>query len=429
MNTASSLIKKFDKEQFAAFDLMPLAIGVLYILTDENGDPVDFVTVYRNKALEQLQPFIAVAPIGEPFYEHHPSFDRKWLYAYWNTAEKGIVQNLSANYPDFALHVNITCYSPAPGLCVCIYNDARETDQLQRTINSFQFRLKIILQNSVDYLFDFDCETASITDNSGALGRKRRLPKIKNIPDGLIELGLAKEECRQDILDMLTKIKEGFSFSSCVLEFRPKKTDAFQWYRFSLHPFYENDTEKPLVIGYLKNIHTEISKRRLEFFAHFDELTQIHNLRAGKQLIENILSSPDIHNTPTENTMFLLDIDNFKNINDVYGHYMGDVVLKKFARVLQTVFRKTDIVYRMGGDEFIVFTPCAGGNLFVERICNDILRLTSGIPDISFPVSVSIGVATSSDIHATYDDYYQHADKALYVVKNTHKGGHEVVYF
>ena len=89
------------------------------------------------------------------------------------------------------------------------------------------------------------------------------------------------------------------------------------------------------------------SIERLNFKASHDELTGAYN-RAGFDLL---LSSLDLNST----YMMMLDVDDFKNINDTYGHETGDKVLKKLVQVLKSNFRFDDYVCRLGGDEFVVF--------------------------------------------------------------------------
>ncbi len=291
-----------------------------------------------------------------------------------------------------------------------------------------QKKLYAILQHSVDYLFNFDLSTNTMRDDSAILGHEDSLPTVSNIPEGLVRSGLLKASGQKSMQKMIDNVKRGVSFVSCHVEFRRNTAEEFKWYSFSLYSYKESKDGDSIIAGFIKSIHTEIMQRKnLELLAEYDELTQIHNRRSGKQLVEEILALP--RSGEEDHTMFIFDLDNFKNINDVYGHYTGDTVLRGFAKLLTRIFRRTDIVYRLGGDEFIVFAPNAGSDYFLRRICRDVITLSSKMEDIDFPVSVSIGAAISSNPSASYDDYYKAADQALYSIKNNKKGDFAFSYF
>lgn len=288
-------------------------------------------------------------------------------------------------------------------------------------------KLLTILQHSADYLFDLDLKTHAVKDDSQLLGHTDALPKIDCIPGGLLQLGMIKASTCPTIYKMLETLQRDVDFVSSHIEFRMHAEDDFQWYSICFYT-YIDEQGKLHAAGYLKSIHAEIMHRKnLELLAEFDELTQIHNRRSGKQMVEELLALP--RSGEDDHTMFIFDLDDFKNINDVYGHYTGDTVLCGFAKLLTQIFRRTDIIYRLGGDEFAVFAPNAGSDYFLRRICHDVLQLSAHLDGIDFPVSVSIGAAISSNPSVTYDDYYKAADQALYSVKKERKGDFAFTYF
>lgn len=120
----------------------------------------------------------------------------------------------------------------------------------------------------------------------------------------------------------------------------------------------------------------------------------------------------------TSYSLILLDIDNFKKINDFYGHSQGDVVLRAVASVLRT--GSGDRVFRVGGEEFAVLLAACGPEdaaRVAERLCDCVraLDLLDG-----FPVTVSAGVAWSGQ-PGDHEAVYQQADRALYEAKLTGK--------
>lgn len=165
---------------------------------------------------------------------------------------------------------------------------------------------------------------------------------------------------------------------------------------------------------------------KLQHLANMDCHTGVYNAAAGRQLIQNKLmqQSPSTHNA-----MFVFDIDNFKLINDTYGHYRGDEILHHFADILRCVCRKTDTVFRIGGDEFGLFAYNTDDEKLVQRICTEILCRTNELSEDCIPVSVSIGVAVNKEYAPSYFDYYRAADKAMYLAKENGKGNYRADYF
>lgn len=156
---------------------------------------------------------------------------------------------------------------------------------------------------------------------------------------------------------------------------------------------------------------------------YIDSLTGIYNRTKVKEYIDDFVSK----DTNMQGVMILMDLDNFKNINDQLGHMEGDLVLKKFAEILITQFRTSDIVARLGGDEFIVFLPNfiskAGLETKIDHILSIIRQELSSYYE-QYNLSVSIGIAYLSGNYKTYEDLYQSADDAMYTAKRGGKNGY-----
>ena len=149
------------------------------------------------------------------------------------------------------------------------------------------------------------------------------------------------------------------------------------------------------------------SLERLNFKASHDELTGAYN-RAGYDLL---LSSIDLQST----YMIMFDIDDFKGINDTYGHETGDKILIKLVECLRENFRTDDYICRIGGDEFIVFMVHSSQmqhNLIKNKI-DAINRKLSNTDDNLPPTSVSVGIAHGCDAQNA-EDMFEKTDAALY---------------
>lgn len=154
--------------------------------------------------------------------------------------------------------------------------------------------------------------------------------------------------------------------------------------------------------------------------AEYDALTGILNRRAFDQ----ICHTSSEKRQPI--ALLLIDMDNFKFINDNFGHTGGDTALQELARILTDTFRTDDYVARIGGDEFAAILPnCGSGaaNTIKKKILSVNEQLVN-IKDNIKPVSISVGVAFSSSGFS--EELFKRADKALYIVKEKGKRGCEI---
>ena len=158
----------------------------------------------------------------------------------------------------------------------------------------------------------------------------------------------------------------------------------------------------------------QLSFEKLNYKASHDELTGAYN-RAGYDLL---MSSIDLEST----YMIMLDVDNFKDINDTYGHDTGDKVLKKLVQTLGTVFRDDDCICRIGGDEFVVFMVHAGSmqKRLIEAKINEINKELENTSDGLPAVSISVGVVHGKDA-ANSAALFEKTDAAMYESKRQGK--------
>lgn len=123
---------------------------------------------------------------------------------------------------------------------------------------------------------------------------------------------------------------------------------------------------------------------------------------------------------------FLIDIDNFKNVNDTLGHAKGDEVIHEISQRIISLFRSDDILGRIGGDEFVVFmkhTPKDVAERKAILLC-EALRMELSNTKECVLVSATIGIALSPTDGLDFITLYQHGDEALYRIKNEGKNNY-----
>lgn len=163
-----------------------------------------------------------------------------------------------------------------------------------------------------------------------------------------------------------------------------------------------------------------ISNRKLENYAHTDQLTGLFNRRAGMANLTQAWSAANRSGQPM--AAMMIDIDQFKSINDSHGHAIGDVVLKEVADAILQAARKEDFVCRMGGEEFLVI--CHNADLkaayqAAERLRQKVRHLDIQVADLHIRTTVSVGVAGKEPAMLGEDNLVSTADKALYAAKQT----------
>ncbi len=202
----------------------------------------------------------------------------------------------------------------------------------------------------------------------------------------------------------------------------------FVWLNINAIPLFKPGESKPYEVFVTLHDITERKEmeRKLEFLATHDSLTGLCNRMELEMQLAEELHRAVRYNHPL--TIYMLDIDHFKQINDTYGHLAGDTVLKYLGKRLTQSVREEDLVARFGGDEFVIVLPetsLAKAEDSAARLFSDITGLCIPLPDGSeISVSVSIGIATYPDHAESSMTLLEVADKAMYDAKKA--GRHQI---
>ncbi len=223
----------------------------------------------------------------------------------------------------------------------------------------------------------------------------------------IIEHKVVKDEDLPIYQGMMNDIQSGVTNT---YEFRLLH-DSGDYRYHSISTKFIQDKEGNPIFMLAKGIDTH-EQRAIEERSQKDLLTDCYN----KISAENIISEKLRQENSATHTLFIIDIDNFKAINDNLGHFFGDEVLKDISIGLKEAFRDIDVIARVGGDEFIVFVEnLSDVDLIAEKAEKilEVYRKTYSGEYKDYSVSGSVGVALYPCNGKTYEDLYQNADKAL----------------
>ncbi|NMP36714.1 MAG: sensor domain-containing diguanylate cyclase [Clostridiales bacterium] len=211
------------------------------------------------------------------------------------------------------------------------------------------------------------------------------------------------------------------------LEYKVKKSDDSIIWVMEKGRKSTDDNGDPINISVILDItDRKLQQAQLLRKSQTDMLTGIYN---RSFLQEDVNAYLDLQMNKHSSALVILDLDNFKQVNDTYGHLEGDAVLKEVAQLLKSNFRDTDVVGRIGGDEFVVFMKWVDNQETVEQ---RVERVRSSIEEkfkgkYTPAVTASIGVAYMPDISTSYKELLQVADVALYLVKDETKNAWKVL--
>jgi len=159
-------------------------------------------------------------------------------------------------------------------------------------------------------------------------------------------------------------------------------------------------------------------KDKLEYLASYDQLTKVLNRHSYSVILNQEMNRTNRYQTPL--SLVIIDIDDFKLVNDRFGHNNGDYVLKALAEIISNCLRSSDALFRIGGEEFVVLTSNTDKNqavILLEKIRSSIY--THSFKSVG-TVSVSIGIAEYKK-NESEAELFRRADSALYLAKKSGK--------
>ncbi|QSZ41075.1 diguanylate cyclase [Sulfurimonas aquatica] len=289
-------------------------------------------------------------------------------------------------------------------------------------LNILELRAK-----AFDYLFD----AVVVTDGQGII-------TDWNSGSELL-YGYTKEEAIGQPASILHVLEDSDSITSLVLSSVEKygkwngeirylhKDGHIGWLESICIPVFDDKQQMIGALGINRDITTRIEEtKKLEYQAHYDPLTKLPNRALFFERLEKTLaiSKRKKHSF----AILFIDLDDFKSINDKYGHNIGDELLHEVSRKLESCIRESDTVGRISGDEFVILlTEIASHDepgIMAERIIKTVSSPIK-IKDSVCNIGVSIGISLYPEHSSDLDELLILADKAMYHVKHFGKNSSE----
>lgn len=393
----------------AFFNAMTEGFAHHEILCDENGNPVDFRFMDINRSFERITGLSREKVIGKTVRELIPEIGPEWVEVYGRVALTGEAATFENHERTLGKHFRVIAFSHQKGQFSVLFIDITDLKKTNNELNKY----KLLMENSKDIILFISREGAITEANYSAIaaygypkeeliGKRIRDIRSPDFFEGYEEqIGIA--------------FRQGISFETVH---RRKDGSEFPVEVSSKSAEIEGET---VLISIIRDISVrKQTERELIYLANHDSLTGISNRNYLMNHIVEVIENAN--RVKDKFALLLFDINKFKNINDTYGHIVGDEVLKETARRVKNGIRSVDTIARIGGDEFVVIQQHVGSRDGIERFAQKILDLfrepiTSNGQDIF--IATSIGIAVYPDDGTSRRVLMINADKAMYSAKET----------
>lgn len=322
--------------------------------------------------------------------------------------------------------------------CTTIFDEAgraikaigisKDISEQKRLESSYQNERKLQEIMNAGFLSVFE---VNITQNRMILIDKEAAAKLSSPPeegvyDEILQAALSKihPDFQKKVYEKMNCRALHLAYMrgihTCNVEYRLKRKGCYHWINASIQLLKKDSSADIFARVFLKDIQAQ--KEKLQKEVHIDALTGAYNRKGIITHIEELLRQ----NPEAISACVSLDIDNFKEVNDTFGHLYGDAVLSETAKKIQKLCRSDTLIGRLGGDEFVAFFPRLQSEEVLmhaaERLQSALVNTyTSGSHMVK--TSVSMGISFYPRHGTTFTELYDKADIAMYHCKRNGKNG------
>lgn len=299
--------------------------------------------------------------------------------------------------------------------------DISASKEEQDLTKTYLEKYKIILAQTENVIFELDVLEDVMTFSDSWKDIFGYEPHTRDFIKNISSTFHLHPDDLSNLLEHFQVMKNGGAYQSMEVRIETIRGE-YLWSRVRATALYDENGDITKIVGIIINIDAEKKETTaLQERAEQDALTKLLNNNTARQQAEDYLNTypPGAHCA-----MMIIDLDNFKSINDRYGHMYGDDILVRTAVEIKKLFRSGDIVARIGGDEFMVLMKNVSDQELVKDRCSRLIQALRTIfneADDKCDTSCSIGIAFSPIHGITYYDLFQHADQAMYHAKDIGK--------
>ncbi|MBD5104772.1 MAG: EAL domain-containing protein [Ruminococcaceae bacterium] len=391
---------------------IPVGIGIYNVI---NSVPVPVYvsdSTYRVFGAEPGEVFEADSYLESKYYRditdiNKPTESSEGEYTCMSNKRDGTPFWLNVKYRVMNEDENILIYAALSDV-----SDKVKTERAQEVQNELY---QLLLDETGTIIFDYDTESDQIAYYRHLADGERKPDIVKNLHSDPDKFTLLEHSDKQRFINTLDKLAE--TKGTEELSLTVKDSGYSRHYRSMFKSINDASGKVFRIIGKIEDVEDEMAwLDEIQAKAMYDSLcVDIYNKATTEEFIKSELKHT------TVGALLMIDIDDFKSINDRLGHLFGDEFLKQFAATVKSVFRESDIVGRYGGDEFFVFLNHANTSVAVkkgEAILEKVAQIK--VPQIG-QVRSSIGVSTVTPDNRDYRQLVKQADSALYQAKNRGK--------
>lgn len=267
------------------------------------------------------------------------------------------------------------------------------------------------ISEELPYEYDIASDTITFADKFNHIFEGESV--IEHPSENMLKMGLVSYDTQSAIEELFYLAKAGTEYHSTEFKLNTKN-GGFQWYFSTFSTIYDEEGNALRVVGLLRNIHAQkVEQQKLLIRAETDQMTGLYNKATTESKIQASLREL---NGNSYEVLMLVDIDDFKKINDTFGHLKGDDVIIDIAKTLQEYKGDYGIAGRLGGDEFCVFLTNV---LDTQLACEKAVLIAERLREIyhdECQVTLSIGIAATNQ-QIPYNVLLENADTALYQAK------------
>jgi len=397
---------------------LPIAFAYHQIILDRQGKPVDYIFIDINPAFETVIRLKKDQVIGKKVTELLPVINRSgfdWIAAFGQVAGSGNSACFKKYFEPLGGWYEIVACSDRPGYFAMLLRDITRKKKVQKRLRENEALFRLLVEHMGCGLVVEDCQRNIVLANQAFC-------EMFSIPGSPEELQGKNSSFLVEKAKLL--FTDPHHFALCLEELIAGRQAIFdQEVRFvdgrifcqDYTPVLEEDSS---IMGHMWQYWDITGRKQIEdqlrYLSLHDQLTGLYNRAYFENELHRLSKSREF---PV--SILSVDLDGLKLINDASGHLPGDSYLKAVAEILRRSLRASDILSRVGGDEFAALLPSTGynsGEEIVKRIQSRVDQYNRNHQD-QLPLSISIGLATAENKEQSLKKTFKEADEHMYRIK------------